>query len=57
MEGELRTQKHLIEGEVSVVMAGGCSSSFHSGRGRAHQAGRGEMSDGNGLNAIDGGPA
>jgi hypothetical protein len=36
-EGELRTRKHTIEREVSVVMAGGCSSSFYSGRGRAHQ--------------------
>jgi hypothetical protein len=36
VEGELRTRKHAIEGEVSVVMAGGCSSSFYSGRGRAH---------------------
>jgi hypothetical protein len=41
VEGELRTQKHSIEGEVSMVMAGGCSSSFYIGRGRAHQGGRG----------------
>jgi hypothetical protein len=40
VEGELRTRKHAIEGEVSVVMAGGCSSSFYSGWGRAHR-GRG----------------
>jgi hypothetical protein len=40
-EGELRTRKHAIEGEVSVVMAGGCSSSFYSGRGRAHRGGGG----------------
>jgi hypothetical protein len=33
VEWELRTRKHAIEGEVSVVMAGGCSSSFYSGRG------------------------
>jgi hypothetical protein len=39
--GELRTEKHLIEGEVSVLMAGGCSSSIYSGRGRAHRGGRG----------------
>jgi hypothetical protein len=32
-EGELRTRKHVIEGEVSVVMAGGCFSSFYSGWG------------------------
>ena len=37
VEGELWTHKHSIEGEVSVVMAGGCSSSFYSGRGGAHQ--------------------
>jgi hypothetical protein len=41
VEGELRTRKHSIEGEVSVVMAGGCSSSFYSGRGRAHWGGGG----------------
>jgi hypothetical protein len=34
VEGELWTRKHAIEGEVSVVMARGCSSSFYSGRGR-----------------------
>jgi hypothetical protein len=56
VEGELRTQKHAIEGEVSVVMAGGAPRPFivvgegHTG------AGEGEMADGNGLNAIDGGP-
>jgi hypothetical protein len=41
VEGELRTRKHSIEGKVSVVMAGGCSLSFYSGWGRAHQGGRG----------------
>jgi hypothetical protein len=41
VEGELRTRKHAIEGEVSVVMAEGCSSSFYSGRGRAHRGGGG----------------
>jgi hypothetical protein len=41
VEGERWTQKHAIEGEVSVVMAGGCSSSFYSGRGRAHRGGGG----------------
>jgi hypothetical protein len=41
VEGELRTQKHAIEGEVSVVMGGGCSSSFYSGQGRAHRGGGG----------------
>jgi hypothetical protein len=39
VEGELWTRKHAIEGEVSVVMAGGCSSSFYSSRGRSHQGG------------------
>jgi hypothetical protein len=39
--GELRSRKHAIEGEVSVVMARGCSSSFYSGRGRAHRGGGG----------------
>jgi hypothetical protein len=48
-DGELRTWKHVIEGEVSVVMAGRCSSSFYSGRGG--------MAGGNGLNGIDGKPA
>jgi hypothetical protein len=47
VEGELRTRKHVTEGEVSVVMARGCSSSFYSGRGRAHRGGGG--GGGNGL--------
>jgi hypothetical protein len=57
VEGELRTRKHVIEGEVSVVMAGGCSSSFYSGRGGGGhtRAGEGEMTGGNSLNVIDGG--
>jgi hypothetical protein len=37
VEWALRTRKQAIEGEVSVVMAGGCSSYFYSGRGGAHQ--------------------
>jgi hypothetical protein len=41
VEWALRTQKQAIEGEVSVVMAGGCSSSFYSGRGREHRGGGG----------------
>jgi hypothetical protein len=41
VDWELWTRKHAIEGEVSVVMAGRCSSSFYSGRGRAHQGGGG----------------
>jgi hypothetical protein len=34
-EEELWTRKHAIESEVSVVMVGGCSSSFYRGPGRA----------------------
>jgi hypothetical protein len=41
VEGELRTREHAIEGEVSVVIAGVCSSSFYSGQGRAHRGGGG----------------
>jgi hypothetical protein len=37
----LRTRKRAIEGGVSVVMAGGCSSPFYSDRGGAHQGGGG----------------
>jgi hypothetical protein len=37
----LWTQKRAIEGGVSVVMAGGCSSPFYSGRGGAHRGGGG----------------
>jgi hypothetical protein len=33
----LRTQERANEGRVSVVMAGGCSSPFYSGRGGAHR--------------------
>jgi hypothetical protein len=40
----LRTRKRAIEGGVSVVMAGGCSSPFYSGRGGAHRGG-GEGND------------
>jgi hypothetical protein len=41
VEWALRTRKQAIEGEVSVVMAGGCSSSFYSGRRGAHWGGGG----------------
>jgi hypothetical protein len=34
---KLRTRKRAIEGGVSVVMAGGCSSPFYSDQGGAHQ--------------------
>jgi hypothetical protein len=37
----LRTRKQAIEGRVSVVMAGGCSSPFYSGRGGARRGGGG----------------
>jgi hypothetical protein len=57
VEWALRTQKQAIEGEVSVVMAGGCSSSFYRGRGGHTGAGEGETADGNSLNTIDGGAA
>jgi hypothetical protein len=57
VEWALQTRKQAIEGEVSVVMAGGCSSSFYSGRGGHTGAGEGETAGGNSLNAIDGGAA
>jgi hypothetical protein len=57
VEWALWTQKQEIEGEVSVVMAGGCSSSFYSGRGGEHWGGGGGTAGGNSLNAIDGGAA
>jgi hypothetical protein len=41
VEWALQTRKQAIEGEVSVVMAEGCSSSFYSGRGGAHRGGGG----------------
>jgi hypothetical protein len=41
VEWALQTRKQAIEGDVSVVMAGGCSSSFYSGRGGAHRGGEG----------------
>jgi hypothetical protein len=43
VEWVLRTRKQAIEGDVSVVMARGCSSSFYSGRGGHTEAGEGEM--------------
>jgi hypothetical protein len=57
VEWALWTRKQAIEGEVSVVMAGGCSSSFYSGRGGAHWEGEGETAGSNSFNAIDGGAA
>jgi hypothetical protein len=46
VEWALQTRKQAIEGEVSVVMAGGDT-----------WVGEGETASGNGLNAIDGGVA
>jgi hypothetical protein len=54
VEWALRTRKQEIEGEVSVVMAGGCSSSFYSVRGGEHWGEGGGTAGGNSLNAIDG---
>jgi hypothetical protein len=58
VEWALRTRKQAIEGEVSVVMAGGgaprpfiVAEEGHTG------AGEGETAGGNSLNAIDGGAA
>jgi hypothetical protein len=41
VEWALQTQKQAIEDEVSVVMAGGCSSSFYRGRKGPHWGGGG----------------
>jgi hypothetical protein len=57
VEWVLRTQKQAIEGEVSVVMAGGCSSSFIVAREGHTGAEEGETAGGNSLSAIDGGAA
>jgi hypothetical protein len=55
VEWVLQTQKQAIEGEVSVVMAGGCPRPFILA-GEGHTGAReGETADGNSLNAIDGG--
>jgi hypothetical protein len=57
VEWALQTRKQTIEGEVSVVMAGGCSSSFYSRRGGVLRGGGGGNDWRNSLNAIDGGAA
>jgi hypothetical protein len=57
VEGELQTQKHSIEGKVSVVMVGGAPRPFIVAGGGHTGAGEGEMAGSNGLNAIDGRPA
>jgi hypothetical protein len=54
---ELRTQERAKEDRVSVVMARGAPRPFIVA-GEGHVGARkGEMADGNGLNAIDGGAA
>jgi hypothetical protein len=57
VEWALWNRKQAIEGEVSVVMAGGAPHPFIvAGEGRTG-AGEGETASGNSLNAIDGGAA
>jgi hypothetical protein len=57
VEWALRTRKQAIEGEVSVVMAGGAPRPLIvAGEGHTG-AGEGETASGNSLNAIDGGAA
>jgi hypothetical protein len=57
-DGELRTQKHAIEGEVSVVMAGGGAPRPFIVAGGGHtRAAEGETAGGNDLSTIDGGLA
>jgi hypothetical protein len=57
VEWALRIQKQAIEGEVSVVMAGGAPHPFIvAGEGHTG-AGEGETAGDNSLNAIDGGAA
>jgi hypothetical protein len=54
VEWALWTRKQVIEGEVSVVMAGGAPRPFIvAGEGHTG-AGEGETAGGNSLNAIDG---
>jgi hypothetical protein len=58
VEWPLQTRKQAIEGEVSVVMAGGGAPHPFIVAGEGHtRAGEGETADGNSLNAIDGGAA
>jgi hypothetical protein len=54
VERELRTRKHSIEGEVSVVMAGGAPRPFIVTGGGHTGVREGETAGSNGLNAIDG---
>jgi hypothetical protein len=57
VEWTLRTRKQAIDGEVSVVMAGGAPHPFIVAGEGYTRAGEGEMAGGNSLNAIDGGAA
>jgi hypothetical protein len=57
VEWALRTRKQAIEGEVSVVMAGGAPRPFIVATEGHTGAGEGETADGNSLNAIVGGAA
>jgi hypothetical protein len=57
VEWALWTRKQVIEGEVSVVMAGGAPRPFIvAGEGHTG-AGEGETAGGNSRNTIDGGAA
>jgi hypothetical protein len=57
VEWALRTRKQAIEGEVSVVMAGGAPRPFIVAREGHTGAGEGEPASGNSLNVVDGGVA
>jgi hypothetical protein len=57
MVGNNRRRRRSVEGEVSVVKAGGAPRPFIMAEGGHTGAGEGETASGNGLNAIDGGPA
>jgi hypothetical protein len=55
VEWALRTRNQAIEGEVSLVMAGGGAPHPFIVAGEGHTgAGEGETTGGNSLNAIDG---
>jgi hypothetical protein len=54
VEWMLQTRKQAIEGEVSVVMAGGAPRPFIVAREGHTRAGEVETASGNSLNTIDG---
>jgi hypothetical protein len=54
VEWMLQTRKQAIEGEVSVVMAGGAPHPFIVAREGHTRAGEVETASGNSLNTIDG---